>query len=139
MAAQLCGLFVTVEKSDFENRLPTLFPLIVQQFNSHSFNDNRPGRYVRIIRSNDNNPAEMEKKQQLQDHLLFQVLQLLLKICSYCPDILTESKWQEDMETVAGTVSVLLGSFTSLYKHVGTLAENIHFITAISLIASSWP
>lgn len=108
---QLCGIFVTVEKSDFENRLPTVFPLILQQLNLDSIDGNLPGRYVRIAHSNDDNPAEVEKNQWMGDHLLFQVLQLLLKMLTYCPDILTEPKWQEDMETVAGIMSFVLGSF----------------------------
>lgn len=104
MAAQLCGIFVTVEKSDFENRLPKLFLLIVQQFNADFLVDNQPGRYVRIAQSNDGNLVNMVKDEQMGDHLLFQVLQLLLKICIFCPNILTESKWQDDLETVTGTV-----------------------------------
>lgn len=104
MAAQLCGIFVAVEKSDFESRLPKLFSLLVQQFNSDCIDDNQPGRYVRIPQSNVGSPAELHKDEQMGDHLLFQVLQLLLKIFTFCPHILTELKWQEDLETVAGIV-----------------------------------
>jgi U3 small nucleolar RNA-associated protein 20 len=111
LAVQLCGIFVTVEKSDFENRLPTLFPLIIQQFNLDSTGDSLPGRFVRIAPLNDENPTELEKNQRIGDHLLFQVLQLLLKMCTCCADILTEPKWQEDMETITGRVLFLLGSF----------------------------
>jgi hypothetical protein len=101
-------MFVTVEKSDFENRLPKVLSLIVQQLSSDFTDDNQPGRFVRIPQPNDDSPGEMEKNERMGDHLLFQVLQLLLKICTCCPDILTDSKWEEDMETVAGTLSVLL-------------------------------
>lgn len=104
MATQLCGIFVNVEKSHFENRLPKLFSLLVQQFNSDFIDDNQPGRYVRIAQSNVGSPAELYKDEQMGDHLLFQVLQLLLKICTFCPHILTELKWQDDLETVAGIV-----------------------------------
>jgi len=104
LAAQLCGIFVTVEKSDFETRLPNFFSLLVQQFNSDFIDDNQPGRYVRIAQSNVGSPAELHKDEQMGDHLLFQVLQLLLKICTFCPHILTELKWQDDLETVAGIV-----------------------------------
>ena len=104
MAAQLCGIFVTVEKSDFQNRLPKLFSLLVQQFNSDFIGDNQPGRYVRTAQSNVGSQAELHKDEQMGDHLLFQVLQLLLKICTFCPHILTELKWQDDLETVAGRV-----------------------------------
>lgn len=104
MAAQLCGIFVTVEKSDFENRLPKLFSLLVQQFSSDFIDDNQPGRYVRIAQSNLGSQGELHKGEQMGDHLLFHVLQLLLKICTFCPHILTELKWQDDLETVAGIV-----------------------------------
>lgn len=107
LAAQLCGIFVTVEKSDFENHLPKLFSLLVQQFNSDFIDDNEPGRYVKIARSEDGNPAALDKDEWIVDHLVFQVLQLLLKVCTFCPGILTESKWQDDLEIVAGTVSGL--------------------------------
>jgi hypothetical protein len=43
----------------------------------------------------------------MRDRLLFQVLQLLRKICTCHPDILTDSKWEDDMETVTGMLSVL--------------------------------
>jgi U3 small nucleolar RNA-associated protein 20 len=108
LAAQLCGIFVTVEKSDFENRLPKVLSLILQQFSSNFNDDNQPGRFVRIAQPNDDNPPEREKREMMGDHLLFQVLQLLLKICTFHPNILTDSKWEEDMEAVAGILSVFL-------------------------------
>ncbi|PNF32118.1 hypothetical protein B7P43_G02845 [Cryptotermes secundus] len=107
LAAQLCGIFVTVEKSDFENRLPKVLSLIVQHLSS-DFTDDQPGRYVRIAQPNDDSPTEMEKNERVRDRLLFQVLQLLRKICTSHPDILTDSKWEDDMETVAETAQGLL-------------------------------
>lgn len=107
MAAQLCGIFVTVEKSEFENRVPKVFSLIVQHLSSDFTDDNRPGRFVRIAQPNDDNPTEMEKNERMRDRLLFQVLQLLRKICTCHPDILTDSKWEDVMETVTGILSVL--------------------------------
>jgi U3 small nucleolar RNA-associated protein 20 len=104
LAAQLCGIFITVEKSDFEKRLPKLFSLLVQQFNSDFIDDNQEGRDVRIAQPNDGSSTELDKDERMRDHHLFQVLQLLLKICTFCPNILTELKWQDDLETVAGIV-----------------------------------
>lgn len=106
LAAQLCGIFVTVEKSDFENRVPKVLSLIVQHLSSDFTNDH-PGRYVRLAQPNDDSPTEREKNERMRDRLLFQVLQLLRKICTCHPDILTDSKWEDDMETAAGTLSVL--------------------------------
>jgi U3 small nucleolar RNA-associated protein 20 len=118
LAAQLCGIFVAVEKSDFENRLPKVLSLILQQFGSDFADDNQPGRYVRIAQPNDDNPTERERKERMGDHLIFQVLQLLLKIFTCHPDILTNSKWEEDMEIVAGILSVL---FDPLQKSKGVM------------------
>ncbi|XP_069689745.1 small subunit processome component 20 homolog isoform X2 [Periplaneta americana] len=107
LAMQLCGIFVMIEKSAFQNRLPLLFTLSVQQFSSGSFDDNRPGRFVRVAQPCDNS-NEAEKDQHLKDHHLFQVLQFLLKLCTYCPDILTAQKWQDEMETIAENAHNLL-------------------------------
>lgn len=100
LAAQLCGIFVTVEKSDFESRLPTLSPLLLKQF---GLNDT-PGRFVKL--RNEKESADTEEKQRAKDHHLFQVLQLLLKICAQCPSFLKE---KDTVETLAVHVQTLLG------------------------------
>jgi hypothetical protein len=119
MAVHTCGAFIVVEKSDFENRLPKVLSLILQQFSSHFADDNRPGRFVRIAKPSDDNPTEREREEKKRDHLFFQVLILLKKLCNYHPDILINSKWAEDMETVAGILSVL---FDPLRRSKGGLA-----------------
>lgn len=70
LAAQLCGIFVTTEKSNFEMRLPKLLPLVLHQF---------------FLPESD---EEDEAGERIKDHLLFQVLQMLLKICAQCPSFL---------------------------------------------------
>ena len=107
MAAQLCGIFVTVEKSEFENRLPVLFPIITNQFNSFS-GDDQPGKFVRAIPPGEN--SGMEKNERLRDHHLFQVLQLLLKLCTFCPEVFKEVKWQENIEIITGNLIKIIYS-----------------------------
>ncbi|PSN56059.1 hypothetical protein C0J52_11812, partial [Blattella germanica] len=106
LAAQLCGFFVTVEKSEFENRLATVFPLILKQFSAGPAED-RPGRFVRAP-ALENNSADVDKNEKVRDHLLFQVLQLMMKLSTSCPDVLGNEKWQEDMEIVTENCQVLL-------------------------------
>ncbi|KAK5640555.1 hypothetical protein RI129_011366, partial [Pyrocoelia pectoralis] len=80
LAAQVCGLLVSVEKSSFESRLPTLIPVLIRQFEK---NHNQPGQYVLLKIS--------EPEGQPKDHHLFQVYQMLLKICASCPSFLKET------------------------------------------------
>lgn len=65
LAAQLLGFFVSVEKTAFEGRLPKLLPLILKQF---ALNDEEKD----------------EESERVKDHLFFQLLQMLLKICTHC-------------------------------------------------------
>ncbi|XP_031356227.1 small subunit processome component 20 homolog [Photinus pyralis] len=81
LAAQVCGLLVTIEKSTFQTRLPALLPVLLRQFER---NQSQPGQYVLL--------KTAEPKDQEKDHHLFQVYQMLLKICSCCPSFLHETK-----------------------------------------------
>lgn len=84
LAAQLCGLIVLVEKSSFEKRLPEITSDIIAQFTS---NNKGPGRFVRLKPQAEVSEEE-EKNIKPEDHHLFQVLQMLLKICAHCPSFL---------------------------------------------------
>ncbi|KAF5285550.1 hypothetical protein FQA39_LY16615 [Lamprigera yunnana] len=97
LAAQVCGLLVAVEKSSFETRLTALIPIIFQQFES-----NEEGRYVKIKIAIDFESTCSKP----EDHHLFQVYQMLLKICGYCPAFL---KRTEDIQTFAEYSQTLLG------------------------------
>nr|CAI5867716.1 unnamed protein product [Callosobruchus analis] len=91
LAAQLCGIFVTVEKSAFETRIPKLSPLILKQFGLES----EPGRFVKIQREKKNH--ESEEYQHVKDHHVFQVLQFLLKLCANCPAFLKNKELVENL------------------------------------------
>ncbi|KAK4873532.1 hypothetical protein RN001_015561 [Aquatica leii] len=85
LAAQACGFLVTVEKATFESRLSVLTPVILKQFE-----DNKPGRYVKIQDHLDANTS----RNRVDDHHMFQVYQMLLKICGHCPAFLKLSEIQ---------------------------------------------
>ncbi|KAL3285278.1 hypothetical protein HHI36_019388 [Cryptolaemus montrouzieri] len=86
LAAQLCGIFVAVEKAYFENRFPQILPIILRQF---GLNEN-PGQFVKIKK--DEEEVDNEEKTRIRDHHYFQVLQLLLKLCGQCPGFLKQKK-----------------------------------------------
>ncbi|KAL0280213.1 UNVERIFIED_CONTAM: hypothetical protein PYX00_001577 [Menopon gallinae] len=97
LSAQIIGIYVTIEKEEFAKRLPKLLPLIHMQFSGKPM----PGKFVRLSK-------DEEGQNRGKDYNLFQVLQLLLKICSHCPDFLTDSQNQESLNLLAETCQSLL-------------------------------
>lgn len=91
MAAQIAGIYTSVEKEEFEDRLPVLLPLIQKQF----LGDSRPGQFVRVLETN----AEEDR---MKDNHYFQVLQLIMKICTHYPGFLTSDKYQENVYFFTG-------------------------------------
>lgn len=66
--------------------MPTLIPDIISQFtNSDS---DKPGKFVRLVQPKVTEIEDNEKQIKPEDHHLFQVLQMLLKICNQCPTFL---------------------------------------------------
>lgn len=116
LAAQLCGIFVTVEKSQFGPRLPEIIPDIIQQF-CNGDHQNGPGKFVRLPQVKSDDDGNETKP---QDHHLFQVLQLLLKICNHCPVILENV---DDIETLASYIQRLLS-----YPHEWVRLASTQFI-----------
>lgn len=102
MAAQLCGILVTVEKTLFETRISSLLPLIKHQFDIYNNSNDQPGKFVKLNTEDDADSEELEK---MKDHLLFQVLQLLLKIAAQCPTFLKNTG---DIEEISKCVQTLL-------------------------------
>lgn len=100
MAAQICGLLVAVEKSSFESRIPKLLPLLSLQFGIGD-EDRKPGKFVLLK----NNEKEDESINRVKDHNLFQVLQLCLKICTFCPSFL---KNMQEIQEIGVHVQTLL-------------------------------
>ncbi|KAK9881414.1 hypothetical protein WA026_016304 [Henosepilachna vigintioctopunctata] len=98
MAAQLCGIFVNVEKTSFDTRLPIVIPEIMRQFSLNDY----AGKFVKINKYEEN---YSEEKIRIKDHHYFQVLQLLLKICTHCPTFL---KQKDNVNNLASHCQSLL-------------------------------
>ncbi|XP_023019456.2 LOW QUALITY PROTEIN: small subunit processome component 20 homolog [Leptinotarsa decemlineata] len=98
LASQLCGLFVLVEKTNFETRFPIVMPLILKQFGF----DNLPGKMVKVRKEDKHKSSE--EHQRIRDHHLFQVLQLLLKLSANCPSFLKH----RDIEDLSVNAQALL-------------------------------
>lgn len=100
LAAQLCGILITVEKSAFESRLIKLTPVILTQFGLNT-NDRKPGQFV-LLKKDTIDDTSIERT---KDHHLFLVLQMLLKLCANCPLFLKDN---ENIDTLANHVQTLL-------------------------------
>ncbi|XP_046606050.1 small subunit processome component 20 homolog [Neodiprion virginianus] len=117
LAAQLCGIFITVEKQEFESRLAKLLPLVLKQFNDTDSDDSEPGRFVRIKKQDISNSDDFRKdkkklgdSERMRDHHLFQVLQMFLKLSSNCPSFLKDEKYED-------AVCILAAHSQSLLAH----------------------
>ncbi|XP_072743036.1 small subunit processome component 20 homolog [Anoplolepis gracilipes] len=103
LAAQLCGIFVTVEKNEFDSRLPEILPLLLKQFYTNfSVSDKeKPGKFIKL-----NNENHLQKNRNLKDserakdHHLIQVLHLLLKIARYTL-FFTNEKYKDSIDSFA--------------------------------------
>lgn len=102
LAAQICGIFISVEKASFETRIPILMPLIHQQFEEA---DRVPGQFVLLKKSMKEDENHNEEKERVKDHHLFQVLQMLLKLSAQCPAFLKKTS---DIESLAINAQMLL-------------------------------
>lgn len=102
MAAHLCGLFIFVEKETFESKIKTLLPPVYSQFGLNDQNS-QPGRFVLLKK--DPESTENSERERAKDHLYFQILQMLLKLCAQCPQFL---KMKNDVEILATHVQTLL-------------------------------
>lgn len=82
LGAQLCGLFVEVEAGQFERHLVE----VLQVTKLHL----QPSRYEK---------TREESVEQDEDHLLFNMLNLLLKIIREC-NVVRTKQWQQQMNTI---------------------------------------
>lgn len=103
LAAQLCGIFVTVEKNDFDLRLPQVLPLLLKQFHANfSTSDNtESGKCMKLDNAKQSQKDSDLKEERTKDHHLIQVLQLLLKIANYT-SFLTNEKYKDSIDCFAG-------------------------------------
>ncbi|XP_060070430.1 small subunit processome component 20 homolog [Ylistrum balloti] len=82
LGAQLCGLFVEVEAGQFERHLKDVFQVVKLLL--------QPSRYEKM---------REESVEQEEDHLLFNILNLLLKVLKEC-NVVRTPKWCQQMNTV---------------------------------------
>ena len=123
LAAQLCGIFVTVEKDGFESRLPEVLPLILKQFTADESEatTGEPGRFVRLQKPKETPKPKPQKTkkyekpslpvikdpERMKDHHLFQVLQLSLKVAANCPAVVKNKKYEDSVRSLAGNYTNL--------------------------------
>ncbi|KAK3603374.1 hypothetical protein CHS0354_025985 [Potamilus streckersoni] len=93
MAAQLVGLFVEVEASNFEHHLSTLLPVLEQQI--------EPGKWEKEERQGETQSQDM-------DHLLYNSLNTLNKVLRECGTVLHSDKWRQNMNIIFDHVQIHL-------------------------------
>ncbi|XP_035727395.1 small subunit processome component 20 homolog isoform X1 [Vespa mandarinia] len=136
LAAQLCGIFVVVEKETFESRLANILPILLQQFhdNIDALKKPEPGHYVKLhsereeIKKRKQN-SNIKDPERLKDHHLYQVLQLLLKISGQCPGFLKNKKYNEEISSFAEHSQSLL-AHPHLWVRLGA-TQLIGFILSV--------
>ncbi|ESO91748.1 hypothetical protein LOTGIDRAFT_233343 [Lottia gigantea] len=92
LAAQLIGLFVEVEKEDFNQRLPTILSLISQQLKSNT--------------SIKQGISDDDIKET--DSYIYKLLNTLVKILQILPDIVKEDQWQSEFNSIWESVESYL-------------------------------
>lgn len=111
LAAQLCGIFVSVEKDNFESRLKEIVPVLLKQFHANFDDRDEPGRFVKL-QSQQTTRFEMQSNikdpERMKDHHMFQVLQLLLKISANCSAFLKNEEYKESVRLFAGEFNVII-------------------------------
>ncbi|KYM75651.1 Small subunit processome component 20 like protein [Atta colombica] len=102
LAAQLCGIFVNVEKNDFDSRLLQVLPLLLKQFHKNISNSDNAefGKYMELDNTTNLQKDSNLKEEKTKDHHLIQVLQLLLKISHYT-SFLTDEKYKDFINSFA--------------------------------------
>ncbi|XP_077259186.1 small subunit processome component 20 homolog [Temnothorax americanus] len=130
LAAQLCGIFVTVEKNDFDSRLPQVLPLLLKQFHADfSASDNAEfGKNNKLDNAKCSQKDPDLKEERTKDHHLIQLLQLLLKIAHHT-SFLTNEKYKDSIDSFAEYSQSLL-AHPHLWVRLAA-AQLIGFILAV--------
>lgn len=103
LAAQLCGIFVTVEKNNFDSRLPQILPLLLKQFHANSSVSDK-AKFEKCMKLDNAKCSQKDSdlnEERTKDHHLIQVLQLLLKIAHHT-SLLTNEKYKDSIDSFAG-------------------------------------
>ncbi|XP_076242844.1 small subunit processome component 20 homolog [Calliopsis andreniformis] len=112
LAAQLCGIFVIVEKDTFESRLKEVLPVLLKQFHANFNDKDEPGRFVKLRTIQETAKYEMQPNikdpERMKDHHMFQVLQLLLKISANCTAFFKNDAYKQSVRLFAEYCQSLL-------------------------------
>ena len=104
LAAQLCGIFVTVEKDAFESRLEKILSLLAKQFHfTNNFEDDQPGCFVKVQKE-EVLDEDIKDPERMKAHHLYVVLQLLQNIGTNCTPFLKAKKYQDSVYGFAGNI-----------------------------------
>lgn len=142
LAAQLCGIFVNVEKEAFESRLADILPLVLKQFHAEDSENSshEPGRFVRLQKPKVQKKKKTQKlgninikdPERMKDHHLFQVLQLCLKISANCPSLFKNAKYEDSVRSLAGE-NPISSSFSFFTKFFLSDSLDLRFFFAVFL------
>lgn len=121
MAAQLTIRFVNAEGAEFEKRIVSILPLLIQSFTNISLDDgedgdDEPGKFVRVKRARleiendeENDNFEDERDQQMiQDHHLIQTLNAIIRILEHKESILNEEEYRAYIDEIGFQAKELL-------------------------------
>lgn len=93
LAVQLCGLFAAHDSQSFVSRLGAVLPHIVREVRLE----------VASVEPT-THEGQVKSKELQRDHHLYQLLHLLVKLCTLCPNMLTESGYVEMVQSLAGAL-----------------------------------
>lgn len=113
LAAQLCGIFASIEKNEFELRLVKVLPVLLKQFHVDFSESNNVefGKFVKLNQHTYDDKIKypnLKDPEKVKDYHLFQVLQLLLKISEHCTRFLTSEKYIDSVRLFASKLLLLI-------------------------------
>lgn len=123
LSVQLCGIFIKHEKNEFKRRIETLLPVVCTHLIGN-FDENQPGRFVRI-QTKEALEETMDGGEVLKDHHLYQLLNMLVKLCAECPEVLTSDEFKDSLQAISGKCFVI---------SLATLAADLNFLCSFNFM-----
>ncbi|KAG8313354.1 U3 snoRNP protein [Homalodisca vitripennis] len=121
LAVQLCGIFAGRDQANFENRLKVVLPHIISQIQEE----------VRELRPQAGQHENIDIKEQLRDHHLYQLLHLIVKLSTLCPNMMTDTIHVRNIHTLADNTQTLLA-----YPHEWVRLSAAQFIGRVLSVLS---
>lgn len=151
LAAQLCGLFVICEKEEFERHLPQLLPAVIAQFsfNCSDESEGNPGAFVKapsmveterkFLQNDDEiegSSKQVSESERMRDHHVYQVMQLVLKICNHCPSWLLNREYSSHVYNLTEHAQSLL-AHPHEWVRLSAAQTLTHILNALNIEALS--